>query len=237
MNPKVLVVDDEAQIRQLIKMFLEKENFLVKEAENGEEALNLGLRENYDIILLDIILPETDGINVSKEIRKKKNTPIIMITAKSEESSRVEGFKAGADDYIVKPFSPVELISRINAVLRRAKNYRYKKVKMQAKDLLIFPRLTINRDAHQVIVDEVNVSMTPTEFEILCFLAEEPNKVFTREFLLKEIWGDEFAIDTWVLYTQVKRLRDKLSSVSSSAGDMISTVRGVGYKFKIADSY
>ncbi|SFE07779.1 two-component system, OmpR family, response regulator ResD [Lentibacillus persicus] len=235
--PRILVVDDEMGMRRFIKMHLERENFVVEEAKDERESLNLAFKKDYDAILLDLMWPKKDGIIVAKQIRKDKKTPIIIITAEGDESSRIQGFKAGADDYIVKPFSPRELVLRIKAILRRATSNSYKKIKMQSKDLLILSPLAINRDTYQVTVDEVNVNMTPTEFEMLCILAEEPNKVFSREFLMKKIWGDDSAVDTWVLYTLVNRLRKKLNSVSSSAGNMISTVRGIGYKIKTVDKY
>jgi len=236
-RPKILVVDDEVGIRRLIKMYLEQENFVVEEARDGNESLNRALKTDYDVILLDLMLPETDGIHVAKKLRKEKNTPIIMITAKSEESSRLQAFEVGADDYIVKPFSPRELVLRVKALLRRVTNPKYKETEKPAKNLLIYPHLTINYDTRQVTVDGFDINITPKEFEVLCFLAERPDKVFSQLVLIKEIWGYDSATDIRLLYTQVKRLRDKLNSVSSSAGGMIATVRGVGYKFKVDDDY
>lgn len=232
---KILVVDDEDRIRRLIKMYLEKEDFIVEEAENGTEALNLALATDYDVILLDIMMPEMDGIEVTKELRKEKATPIIMLTAKGEESNRVQGFEVGTDDYIVKPFSPREVVLRVKALLRRVSAVSYSEAETPTKNLIVFPHLTIDHDAHRVTADETEVSLTPKEYELLCFFAESPDKVFSRELLLKEVWQYEFFGDLRTVDTHVKRLREKLNNVSNEAAKMIVTVWGVGYKFEVDD--
>src|SRR5690625_2913840 len=142
---KILVVDDEERIRRLIRMYLEREDFLIEEAENGKEALELALNNDYDLILLDIMMPEMDGIEVCEAFRKEKTTPVIMLTAKGEEANRVQGFEAGADDYIVKPFSPREVILRVKAILRRVTDTSYQKSDDSTKNLIVFPHLTIDR--------------------------------------------------------------------------------------------
>ncbi|WP_284141255.1 MULTISPECIES: response regulator transcription factor [unclassified Virgibacillus] len=230
---KVLVVDDEERIRRLIRMYLEREDFIIEEAENGQEALELALKKNYDIILLDLMMPEMDGIEVCQELRKEKNTPVIMLTAKGEESNRVQGFEVGTDDYIVKPFSPREVVLRVKALLRRSSASNYNETETQAKDILVFPHLTIDHDAHRVTADGKEVSLTPKEYELLCFLAKAPDKVFNREHLLKEVWQYEFFGDLRTVDTHVKRLREKLNNVSKDAAKMIVTVWGVGYKFEV----
>ncbi|GAB4073551.1 DNA-binding response regulator ResD [Barrientosiimonas marina] len=235
-NPKILIADDEDRIRRLVKMYLEKEDFVTEEAEDGKQTLELALNTDYDVILLDLMMPEIDGIDVAKELRKKKNTPIIMLTAKGEESNRVRGFEVGADDYIVKPFSPREVVLRVKAVLRRVTAHNYEEAEKPTKNLLVFPHLTIDYDAHEVTADGTEVSLTPKEYELLCFLAEEPDKVFSREILLKEVWEYEFFGDLRTVDTHVKRLREKLKYVSTLAADMIVTVWGVGYKFEVADA-
>ncbi|MFD1360592.1 response regulator transcription factor [Lentibacillus salinarum] len=235
-NPKILVVDDEDRIRRLVKMYLEKEDFIVEEAEDGKEALELARNTDYDVILLDIMMPEMDGIDVTKELRKEKMTPIIMLTAKGEESNRVQGFEVGTDDYIVKPFSPREVVLRVKAVLRRVASNKYEEAEKPTKNLLVFPHLTIDYDAHRVTADGIEVSLTPKEYELLCFLAEAPDKVFNREVLLKEVWEYEFFGDLRTVDTHVKRLREKLNHVSKQAADMIVTVWGVGYKFEVDDA-
>ncbi len=148
-DTRVLVVDDEDRIRRLLKMYLEKEDFIVVEAENGEEALETALNEEFDVILLDLMLPGMDGEEVCQELRKTKATPVIMLTAKGEEANRVQGFEIGADDYIVKPFSPREVILRIKALLRRSSATKFLQTETEAKNVLVFPHLTIDNDAHR----------------------------------------------------------------------------------------
>ncbi|TRM12604.1 response regulator transcription factor [Lentibacillus cibarius] len=235
-NAKILVVDDEDRIRRLVKMYLEKEDFIVEEADNGTEALELALDNDYDVILLDIMMPEMDGIEVTKKLRNEKNTPIIMLTAKGEESNRVEGFEVGSDDYIVKPFSPREVVLRVKAILRRVSSHDYTEAETPTKNLIVFPHLTIDYDAHRVTADGEEVSLTPKEYELLCFMAEVPDKVFSREVLLKEVWEYEFFGDLRTVDTHVKRLREKLTKVSKDAANMIVTVWGVGYKFEVDDT-
>ncbi|WP_158735280.1 response regulator transcription factor [Alteribacillus sp. YIM 98480] len=229
---KVLVVDDEERIRRLLKMYLEREDYIVEEAENGEEALDLAMNNDYDVILLDLMMPGIDGIEVCQELRKSKATPVIMLTAKGEESNRVQGFEVGTDDYIVKPFSPREVILRVKALLRRSSSTKFLQTETQAKDVLVFPHLTIDNDAHRVTANNEIISLTPKEYELLLYLAQAPDKVFSREQLLKDVWNYDFFGDLRTVDTHIKRLREKLSKVSQEAADMISTVWGVGYKFE-----
>ncbi|MBY0122545.1 response regulator transcription factor [Bacillus sp. S/N-304-OC-R1] len=233
-NVKILVVDDEERIRRLLKMYLEREHFIIDEAEDGNEALTKALANDYDIILLDLMMPEKDGIEVCRELREKKATPIIMLTAKGEEVNRVQGFEAGTDDYIVKPFSPREVVLRVKALLRRSSKTSYIQTEAAAaKDIIVFPHLTIDNDAHRVLADGKEVALTPKEYELLYFLAKSPDKVFDREQLLKEVWHYEFFGDLRTVDTHVKRLREKLNKVSEQAAKMIVTVWGVGYKFEV----
>ncbi|MFS0822906.1 response regulator transcription factor [Bacillus sp. 1P02SD] len=230
---KILVVDDEERIRRLLKMYLERENYVIEEADNGDVALEKALKNEYDLILLDLMMPGKDGIEVCRELREKKSTPIIMLTAKGEEVNRVQGFEVGTDDYIVKPFSPREVVLRVKALLRRASLTTYLQTETTAKDVIVFPHLTIDNDAHRVTADGKEVGLTPKEYELLCFLAKSPDKVFDREQLLKEVWHYEFFGDLRTVDTHVKRLREKLNKVSQDAAKMIVTVWGVGYKFEV----
>ncbi|MFJ7678095.1 response regulator [Peribacillus sp. NPDC097264] len=230
---KILVVDDEERIRRLLKMYLEREEYIIDEAENGDEALVKALENDYDLILLDIMMPGKDGIEVCRELREKKTTPIIMLTAKGEEVNRVQGFEVGTDDYIVKPFSPREVVLRVKALLRRSSNANYMQTEASAKDVIVFSHLTIDNDAHRVLADGKEVSLTPKEYELLYFLAKSPDKVFDREQLLKEVWHYEFFGDLRTVDTHVKRLREKLNRISENAAKMIVTVWGVGYKFEV----
>src|SRR5699024_4487617 len=191
-DPRILVVDDEERIRRLIRMYLEKEGYIIEEAEQGREALDLALDNDYDVILLDIMMPEMDGIDVCQELRTEKSTPVIMLTAKGEEANRVQGFEVGADDYIVKPFSPREVVLRVKALLRRATAVSFSEADTTSKNLAVFPHLTIDYDAYRVTADDKEVNLTPKEYELLCFLAQSPDKVFKREELLKEVWQYEF---------------------------------------------
>ncbi|WP_408006571.1 response regulator transcription factor [Pseudalkalibacillus sp. A8] len=232
---RVLVVDDEERIRKLLRMYLERENFEVVEAEDGETALQEASEAEFDIILLDLMLPEMDGIEVCEKLRKEKATPIIMLTAKGEESNRVQGFEAGADDYVVKPFSPREVVLRVKALLRRSTATKYLHTDTVSKDVIVFPHLTIDNDAHRVTADGKEISLTPKEYELLLYLAKTPDKVYSREQLLKDVWNYEFFGDLRTVDTHVKRLREKLNRVSPDAASMISTVWGVGYKFEVEE--
>ncbi|ELK45381.1 response regulator transcription factor [Halobacillus sp. ACCC02827] len=231
---RILVVDDEERIRRLIRMYLEREHYEIDEAEDGEEALQKALNNDYDVILLDLMLPGKDGIDVCRELREKKATPVIMLTAKGEEANRVQGFEVGTDDYIVKPFSPREVVLRVKALLRRASSTKFLETDTQARNVLVFPHMTIDNDAHRVTAEGEEVSLTPKEYELLHFMAQSPDKVFDREQLLKEVWQYEFFGDLRTVDTHVKRLREKLSKVSQEAAGMIVTVWGIGYKFEVS---
>ena len=234
-NIRILIVDDEERIRRLLKMYLERENYLIDEAEDGNEALEKALANEYDIILLDLMMPGKDGIEVCRELREKKATPVIMLTAKGEEVNRVQGFEVGTDDYIVKPFSPREVVLRVKALLRRSSKTSFIQTETVTKDIIVFPHLTIDNDAHRVLADGKEVSLTPKEYELFFFLAKSPDKVFDREQLLKEVWHYEFFGDLRTVDTHVKRLREKLNKVSENASKMIITVWGVGYKFEVVN--
>jgi two-component system, OmpR family, response regulator ResD len=232
---KILVVDDEERIRRLLKMYLERENYIIEEAEDGNEALAKALGNDYDLIILDLMMPGKDGIEVCRELREKKTTPVIMLTAKGEEVNRVQGFEVGTDDYIVKPFSPREVVLRVKALLRRSSHTAYMQTDTTTKDVIVFPHITIDNDAHRVLADGKEVSLTPKEYELLYFLAKSPDKVFDREQLLKEVWHYEYFGDLRTVDTHVKRLREKLNKVSEQAAKMIVTVWGVGYKFEVVN--
>ena len=236
MTEKILIVDDEERIRKLLNMYLARENYEITEAENGKQALELALNEEFNCILLDLMMPELDGIEVAKSLRKEKSTPIIMLTAKGEENNRVEGFEVGADDYIVKPFSPREVVLRVKAILRRSSETAFIEKDATAKDIIVYDHLVIDNDAHRVIADDKRVNLTPKEYELLLFLAKSPDKVFEREELLKEVWHYDFYGDLRTVDTHVKRLREKLNKVSPEASRMIHTVWGIGYKFEVNES-
>lgn len=236
MTEKILIVDDEERIRKLLNMYLVREGYDITEAEDGEEALELAMKNDYNCILLDLMMPKMDGIEVANKLRRTKSTPIIMLTAKGEENNRVEGFEVGADDYIVKPFSPREVVLRVKAILRRSSETTFINQEATAKDVIVYEHLVIDNDAHRVLADDSKVNLTPKEYELLLFLAKSPDKVFDREELLKEVWHYDFYGDLRTVDTHVKRLREKLNKVSPEASRMIHTVWGIGYKFEVNES-
>ncbi|MDF2924351.1 MAG: resD2 [Paenibacillaceae bacterium] len=229
----ILIVDDEERIRRLLRMYLEKEGYSIEEAEDGESALQLALDKDYDLILLDLMLPGIDGVEVCARLRQFKATPVIMLTAKGEEANRVQGFEVGTDDYVVKPFSPREVIYRVKAILRRSSATAYLSKDANSSNNIVFPHLVIEHDAHRVTAGGQEVALTPKEYELLHYLATSPDKVFSREELLKDVWNYEFFGDLRTVDTHVKRLREKLNKVSPDAAAMITTVWGVGYKLEV----
>jgi len=230
---RILVVDDEERIRRLLRMYLEKEGYAIEEAEDGETALRKATVSEFDLILLDVMLPGIDGIEVCTRLRQQKATPVIMLTAKGEEVNRVQGFEVGADDYVVKPFSPREVIYRVKAILRRSSATAYLTKDASSSNDIVFPHLVIEHDAHRVSAGGQEVSLTPKEYELLHYLASSPDKVFSREELLKDVWNYEFFGDLRTVDTHVKRLREKLNKVSPESAAMITTVWGVGYKLEV----
>lgn len=225
----LLVVDDEDRIRRLLKMYLEKEDYTITEADDGEKALSLALENDYDLILLDLMLPKMDGIEVAKELREHKNTPIMMLTAKGEEMNRIQGFEAGADDYIVKPFSPREVVLRVSAVLKRTHSEKEKE--QLNPNLIVTSNIEIDNQSHRVLAGGNPVNLTPKEYDLLLYLVQSPNQIFGREQLLREVWKYEFFGDLRTVDTHIKRLREKLTKQSETAAKMIVTVWGLGYKF------
>lgn len=232
---RILIVDDEERIRRLVRMYLERNAFIVDEAEDGNEALSKALETDYALIILDLMLPGMDGRDVCAEIRQYKETPIIMLTAAGDESNRVHGFEVGADDYVVKPFSPRELIMRVKALLRRSGTTPVDNQQPSLGHLLSFPGLVINIDARKVLVEDQEVLLTPKEFELLLYLAQRPEKVFSREELLRDVWNYQFFGDQRTVDTHVKRLREKLGRSSDRVPQHIHTVWGVGYKFEVSE--
>ena len=232
---RILVVDDEERIRRLVRMYLERANFDVDEADNGTEALAMALDVNYALIVLDLMLPGMDGRDVCSELRQYRDTPVIILTAAGDESNRVHGFEVGADDYVVKPFSPRELVMRVKALLRRTGATQSEQQQSALNHVLSFPGLVINVDARKVLVENIEISLTPKEFELLLYLAQRPEKVFSREELLRDVWNYQFFGDQRTVDTHVKRLREKLGRASDRVPQHIHTVWGVGYKFEVAE--
>ncbi len=228
-NTKILVADDDRNISELLRMYIEKEGFSAVLAANGEEALKKFDEENPDIILLDVMMPKLDGWQVCRELRKKSDCPIIMITAKGETFDKVLGLELGADDYVVKPFEPKEIIARVKAVLRRTGKSGAEADKKEVS----FDKLTVNMTKYELKVDGKVVDTPPKELELLFHLASNPNRVYTRDQLLDEVWGFEYYGDSRTVDVHIKRLREKLEGVSEKWS--LKTVWGVGYKFETKD--
>ena len=224
---KVLVVDDDINIVKLIKLYLEKEDYEVVTANNGREALEVYNREDPSIIVLDIMMPELDGNAVCREIRKTSNVPIILLTAKGETFDKVLSLELGADDYIVKPFDPKELTARIKAILRRSET----KNTTSDDKIVKFDKLEVNLVNYELKIEGRVLEIPPKELELLYFLASNPNRVFTREQLLEEVWGFDYFGDSRTVDVHIKRLREKLEG--TEANWQLKTVWGVGYKFEV----
>lgn len=223
---RIMVVDDDYNINQLIKLYLEKEGFTVEPYEEGTEALKSFKANPPSLVVLDIMLPGMDGWDICREIRKSNDVPIIMLTAKGETFDKVLGLELGADDYIVKPFDPKELIARIKAVLRRHKPAAFGITKEVS-----YPNLTVNLSNYTVTYHGKELELPPKELELLYFLASNPNKVFTREQLLEQVWGFDFFGDSRTVDVHIKRIREKLQDANDNW--QIRTVWGVGYKFEV----
>ena len=225
MARNILVVEDDRNISDLIRMYLEKEGFDVRIAYDGGKAVEEYDRQAPDMVLLDIMLPVMDGWSVCAHIREKAKTPIIMLTAKSEVNDRITGLEMGADDYLVKPFEMKELMARINAVLRRSE------IPDDTRKRLVFDKLEINLDSYELLVDGKKVDTPPKELELLYHLASTPNRVYTRNQLLDEVWGFDYFGDSRTVDVHIKRLREKIENVSDQRE--LKTVWGVGYKFEV----
>ena len=224
---KILVVDDDSNIAELVSLYLIKEGYDTERALNGREALRQMQKFSPNLVILDVMMPEMDGYETCREIRKQSSVPVIMLTAKGETFDKVLGLELGADDYIVKPFDNKELVARVKAVLRRteAKETNVKK--------LVFPGLVINQSNYSVNYQDRDIEMPPKELELLFFLASHPNQVFTREQLLNQIWGYEYYGDTRTVDVHIKRIREKLENDEHGEPWSIKTVWGVGYKFEV----
>ncbi|MCL2187829.1 MAG: response regulator transcription factor [Defluviitaleaceae bacterium] len=228
MNAKILVVEDEIKIADILAFNLKKEGYEVLTAHDGAAGLKLALEENPDLILLDIMMPKMDGYEVCKRVREVSQVPIIMLTARADETDKVLSFDLGADDYVVKPYSVRELLSRVMANLRRRGVEKQQEVGKQ----LVFGELVIDLDLHEIKRSGEVVELTRREFEVVRFLATQNNQVFSREMLLKEVWGFEFFGDVRTVDVTIRRLRTKLEP-SPDNPTYVLTKRGVGYHFTL----
>ena len=227
MAVSVLVVEDDKNIQELLQLYLEKEGYAVTVADDGAQGLAKFRAIRPDLVLLDVMMPVMDGWAVCKSIRSDGNTPVIMLTAKSETDDKITGLKAGADDYITKPFEMREVLAWIETVLRRTERNTTEK----RSNRLVFDKLIIDMDAFELIVDGKKVDAPPKEMELLFYLASSPNRVYTRNQLLDEVWGFDYFGDSRTVDVHVKRLREKLEGVSENWS--LKTVWGVGYKFEV----
>ena len=227
MAVSVLVVEDDRNIAELLQMYLEKEGYAVTVANDGGQGLSKFRAINPDLVLLDVMMPIMDGWAVCKAIRAESQTPVIMLTAKGETDDKVAGLKSGADDYITKPFEMKEVLARIEAVLRRSSGISAEKKARR----LVFDQLIIDMDAFELTVAGKKVDIPPKEMDLLFYLASSPNRVYTRNQLLDEVWGFDYFGDSRTVDVHVKRLREKLEGVSELW--CLKTVWGVGYKFEV----
>jgi two-component system response regulator ResD len=227
-HTKVLLADDDPNVREIIRLYFKKQQIELLEAADGKEALTIAREKSPNVVILDVMMPECDGFEVCREIRKFSDVPIIMLTAKDEEFERVLGLELGADDYVTKPFSPRELVARMKAIFRR----------LQPRDLkeddiikvLDFEGLSIDKERREVLVKGEKVAFRPKEFELLTHMAEMPGFVFTREQLLEQLWGYDFYGDIRTVDVHIKNIRERLNGLNT---DSIHTVWGVGYKFEV----
>ncbi|HHY46846.1 MAG TPA: response regulator transcription factor [Firmicutes bacterium] len=228
-TPAILLVDDDENVLELLRLYLEKEGFRTISAKNGRDAIRKVYEEAPVLVVLDVMLPDLDGWAVLKRLRQEKTgTPIIMLTAKSEDHDKILGLELGADDYVAKPFNPIELVARVKAVLRRIR---------PADRVINYPSLSVSLAEYEVRVDNTVAPFTKKEIELLWVLASNPGRVFTREQLIQQVWGYEFFGDDRTIDVHIKRIREKLNS--SLAGRQppwrIKTVWGVGYKFELLE--
>lgn len=220
---KILVVDDEARMRKIVRDFLVSKDYAVLEAENGEEALEIMYKDNkIDLVILDVMMPKMDGWTCCKEIRKFSKVPIIMLTAKSDETDELLGFDLGVDEYITKPFSPKVLVARIDALLRRSN-------KLNDVEILSAGKIEVNKTSHVVTVDGTQVELSYKEFELLCYFMENRGIALSREKILNSVWNYDYFGDARTIDTHVKKIRSKLGE----CGEYIKTIWGMGYKFEV----
>lgn len=224
---KILIVDDEANIREVLKEYAEFEGHEVSEACDGMQAVEMAKNNDYDIIVMDVMMPKLDGFSACKEIRKLKSTPVLMLSARGEEYDKLFGFELGIDDYVVKPFSPKEVMARINAIIKRSSNSGT--ATEEAADTVRFEGLEINFTSRDVYIDGEKASLTPKEYDLLFYIVRNKNIALTRNRLLEEVWGYDFFGDDRTIDTHIKMLRNNLGPYRK----FIVTLRGMGYKFEV----
>ena len=226
---KILIVEDDENILELEKDYIEASNMEAQGATNGNDGLELALNNDYDLILLDVMLPGINGFDICKKIRETKNTPVIFVTAKRDEIDKISGLGFGADDYIVKPFSPAELVARIKAHINRYKTLTSQNE--QEKDVLVRDNIKLFKNTGEAFVGDKEITLTKMEFEVLYILASHPNTIYSKAELFESVWGYDSLGDTSTLTVHINRLRDKIKEADENT-DCIKTIWGRGYKFK-----
>lgn len=233
---KVLVVDDDPNIVEVLRLYFDKDGFAVISCLTGERAVDTFLASKPDLVVLDLMLPGKDGYDICREIRKTSDVPIIMLTARTDTLDKVVGLELGADDYVQKPFEPKELLARVKAVLRRVEKRdevsTVQPVPVDAGEVVQYKGLVVDKARYVVLVDDQEIEMPPKELELLFFLASHPNRVFTREQLLENVWGYDFYGESRTVDVHVKRIREKIEDPRRDVNWQIKTVWGVGYKFE-----
>lgn len=232
LGANILVADDDPNVRELARVYFGREGMEVRTVETGEAALEMLGAQPADVIILDVMMPGLDGFAVCREVRRTSDVPVLMLTAKGEEIDRVMGLELGADDYVVKPFSPRELVARVKAMLRRTRNRPALPTEQSQPDVLTYPGLAIDPQAREVLVAGHPIPLAPKEFDLLLFLAKNPRQVLDREQILTQVWSYDFIGETRTVDVHVKKLRLKLGN---PARNFIHTVWGIGYKFEVIE--
>lgn len=229
---KILIIEDEKEIADLEKDYLEMNNFEVETYDRGDDGLDAAMKNDYDLVVLDLMLPGTDGFDICRKVRAEKNIPIIMVSAKKDDIDKIRGLGLGADDYMTKPFSPGELVARVKAHLAQYERLVGAGKRKSENDLIEIRGIKIDKTARRVFVDGEEKIFTTKEFDLLSFLAENPNKVYTKDDLFRTIWGMESVGDIATVTVHIKKIREKLGDVSGDS-KYIETIWGVGYRFKL----
>ncbi|GAA0360753.1 response regulator transcription factor [Bacillus horti] len=231
---KVMLADEDSLTRDLLRLYLSQEGIMVSEESDGQAALQKALSSDLNLIVYDLMLPGIDGFEFCSQIHEQKRTPILILTEKDEEGDRLNGFKAGADDYVTKPFSPREIVHRIFAIIKRTAKIApgYKTKTFSASSTIIFPKLVIEPFTRKVFVNDTHIELTFIEYELLYYLAQHAGKALSREHLLAHVWKYDHIRDCRTVDTHVKRVRHKLNAISPDVGSYIQTIRGVGYRME-----
>lgn len=231
MDKNILIVDDDHEIVNLLEIYLKNEGYKIFKAYNGVEALKIIKNANIQLVILDIMMPELNGIEVCKQIRTTLNIPILMLSAKNEDTDKITGLLTGADDYMVKPFNPIEVTVRVKTLLRRAYYFNENMMNLQNEDIIRIDSLVIKKSTHSVLVDDININLTSTEFEILHLLSSHPGRVFGAEEIFERVWKEKYYQSNNTVMVHISKLRDKLEKAMSGE-KIIHTIWGVGYKIE-----